>query len=76
MTRREWCRAGLRLAALGGLLVAGASLVNGRGEAAAGRAPCGKASGCPRCPQRRRCPAAPDQEASANLAPSQREGQR
>ncbi len=57
MTRREYCRAGLRLAALAGLLAAGVSLVQGRGATTTATAPCGNAADCPRCPLRRACPA-------------------
>lgn len=77
MTRRECCRAGLRLAALAGLLAVGVSLVQGRGDAAAGSAPCGKASGCPGCPRRRACPVARGPAAPVpNLVPTAREGRR
>jgi hypothetical protein len=57
MTRRECCRAGLRLLGLAGLLAGGFSLVHGRGEGAARGLPCSNAAGCPRCPLRRACPA-------------------
>jgi hypothetical protein len=72
MTRRDCCRAGLRLVALAGLLAGGASLLQGRRGAAAAGAPCADASGCPRCPWRRACPAAP----RADQAPVSREGRR
>lgn len=59
MTRRECCRAGLRLVALGGLLAAGAVLLRGRGGAAAAGGYCGDGAQCPACPWRRACPGVP-----------------
>jgi|GEM_PF-3151367 len=55
IARREFCRAALRLAGLGGLLAGAAGLVCGRGDGRLPASVCLPSAACPRCPRRRDC---------------------